>query len=614
MKRRELLAASTAVLAPVAPIGPMASAGASTGASAAAPPRVLRYALQSGERGFDPSQLTDLYSRTVTAHIFEGLYGYDHLARPARLKPVTAAGMPDVSADFRSWTFRVKPGIFFADDPAFKGRRRELVAEDYVYSLKRVADPGIGSPLWSDIAELHIKGLAEYRESLRRNGGTFDYDRPIAGLRALDRYTLRIELDHPLPTLLDTLAQGDIYGAVAREVIEAYPGAAMEHPVGTGPFVLKEWRRSSFIALERNPGHRLRFYRDEVQPAADDVEGQAWLTRLGAQRLPMVDRVELAIIEEEQPRWLSFLSGEFNYIERMSAAYLRQAMPGGRLAPGLARQGYQGYRVQGADVTLSVFNMEDPVVGGYTPDKVALRRAIGLASDVRGEILKVRNGNALPAQSLYMPGTTGYEPARHTEMGEQDPARAKALLDLYGYIDRDGDGWREMPDGRPLVIQARTYPGDLYREMDSVWQQGLAAVGLKFEFRSAPYADNEKAARAGNFQVWTLGWSAASPDGHDVLALGLSSNIGSQNYARFSMPAFDALYRRIGELPHGPERSALLDQAARLLLAYMPYKAKVHRIITDLTGPGVMGYRRPPLWDNWWEFIDVEQDKVRPKL
>jgi len=597
MRRRELLATPATLLAPL-------------GASAAAGQGVLRYALPAAETGFDPALISDIYSSAIVAHIVEGLYGYDHLARPPRLKCVTAAAMPEVSADFRVWTVRVKPGIYFDEDPAFKGRKRELTAEDYLYSIKRVADPKVGSPLWSDLEVSGIKGLAEVRKALRTSGASFDYDRPIEGLRTLDRYTLRIELERPLPAFVNLLARGSSFGAVAREVIEAYPGRSMEHPVGTGPYRLKEWRRSSFMALERNPGHRERFYRDEVQPAADDAEGQAWLRQFGDRRLPMVDRVEVSIVEEEQPRWLAFLNGEFNFIERVAAAYQRSAMPHGHLAPGLAKAGLHGYRMQASDVVYSIFNMEDPVVGGYTPDKVALRRAIGLATDVRGDIRLVRNGNAVPSQSVFVPNTSGYDPARRTEMGEQDPARAKALLDLFGYIDRDGDGWRELPDGKPLLLEARTSPGDLYRQLDTVWQKGLAAVGLKVDFLPAPWGDNAKLARAGNFQIWAQGETAESPDGLEALTKGLSSNIGGTNYARFSMPAYDALCRRISELPEGPERSALLDQASRILLAYMPYKCRGHRIITDMTGPGMQGYRRPPLWTNWWEYISVEQDKA----
>ena len=104
-----------------------AAALAAPAMEGAGAPRVLRYSFLAAETGFDPAQLSDLYSRTVTAHIFDGLYHYDHLARPVVVKPNTADGMPQVSEDFRTWTIRIKPGIYFADDPAFKGKKRELV-------------------------------------------------------------------------------------------------------------------------------------------------------------------------------------------------------------------------------------------------------------------------------------------------------------------------------------------------------------------------------------------------------------------------------------------------------------------------------------------------------
>ncbi|MBS0441080.1 MAG: bicyclomycin resistance protein, partial [Proteobacteria bacterium] len=115
-------------------------------AAADGAPRVLRYAFPIAETGFDPAQISDLYSRTVMAGIIETPLAFDFLARPFKLKPNTAAEMPQISADFRTFTFRLKPGIYFADDPAFKGRKRELVAEDYVYSLKRHYDPRWNSP------------------------------------------------------------------------------------------------------------------------------------------------------------------------------------------------------------------------------------------------------------------------------------------------------------------------------------------------------------------------------------------------------------------------------------------------------------------------------------
>ena len=573
-------------------------------APGATPPKVLRYAFRVAETSFDPAQVNDIYSRTVTPHIFEGLYGYDHLARPAKIKPVTADGLPEVSADFRTWTVRVKPGIFFADDPAFQGRPRELTAADYVYSFKRFADPSLKSPTWTGLEQQGIAGLAEARQQALAGRQRFDYDRPIDGLQALDRYTLRLRLNAPRPRFLQTLATGDLYGAVAREVAEAYGDNIGAHPVGTGPFRLAQWRRSSLIVLERNPAYRERFY--DAEPAADDAEGQALLARFKGRRLPMLDRVEISIIEEEQPRWLSFLQGRHDFLEQMPAEFIELAMPNGRVAPNLARQGVRGYRIVRADVYYMLYNMEHPVIGGLAPERVALRRAIGLALDVPREIARLWRGQAIPAQSPIVPGTRGYDPAFKSEMGDYDPARAQALLDLYGYTDHDGDGWREQPDGQPLVLEITTQPDNQSRAIDDLRRKNLATVGLRVAYRPAKWPENLKAARSGHYMVWRVGGSAAAPDGQPALARYHGAQIGGQNMARFSLPAFDALYERMELAPDGPERDAMFLQAKRLAAAYAPYKTLIHRVVTDLARPQLVGYRRALFWQDWWHMVDIE--------
>jgi ABC-type transport system substrate-binding protein len=571
---------------------------------AAQPLKVLRYAFRVAETGFDPAQVIDIYSRTVTPHIFEGLYGYDHLARPARIEPLTAAGMPEVDADFRTWTVRLRSGIFFADDPAFKGQRRELVAADYVYSFKRFADPRQKSPAWGGLAQQGIVGLAEARQKALETKQPFDYDTPIVGLQALDRYTLRFTLAAPRPRFLETLATGDLFGALAREVVEAYGDDIAAHPVGTGPFRLAQWRRSSLIVLERNPGYRERFF--DAEPAADDAEGQALLARFKGRRLPMVDRVEISIIEEEQPRWLSFLQGRHHFLEQMPAQFIDLAMPGGVIAPHLARQGVRGWRTVRPDVFFVTFNMDDPVVGGLAPAQVALRRAIGLALDVPREIATIWKGQAIPAQSTLLPQTTGYDPAFKSEMGDFDPARAQALLDLYGWTDRDGDGWRERPDGTPLTLEMLTQPDNQSRALDDLRAKNLAAVGLRLQYKAAKWPENLKAARGGQYQIWRVGGSAAAPDGQPSLARLHGPQVGGQNMARFRLPAFDALYDRMEVLPDGPEREALFLEAKRLGIAYAPYKTLVHRVVTDLAHAPLIGYRRPLFWQDWWHLVDLE--------
>ncbi len=575
---------------------------------APAPTKVLRYAFEVAETSLDPARVNDLYSRTLTPHIFEGLYHYDHLARPIKIKPLTAAAMPESSAGFRVWTIKVRPGIYFADDPAFKGKRRELVAQDYVYSFKRFADPANKSPVWSGIETDRLVGLNELRQAALDTRRPFEYDREIEGVRALDRYTLRFTLADPRPRFPENLASGDLFGAVAREVVEFYGDEAEAHPVGTGPFKLVQWRRSSFIVFERNPGFREMFY--DAEPAADDAEGQALLARFKGRRLPMVDRVEISIIEEEQPRWLAFVNGEADLEFEMGFQFIPQAMPNGKVAPHLAKRGIKGYRHLEPTVYCAFFNMEDPVVGGYGPANIALRRAIGLAFDSRGEIAYAFNGQGIVAQTPLLPHTLAFDPSYRSEFGDYDPARAKALLDLYGYVDRDADGWREMPDSAPLVLRINTQPDQRSRKIAEVMDRNLRAVGIRNQLVVAQWPENLKAARAGKLQMWTVGSQADAPDSIGALARYDSRQIGGQNMARFRLPAFDALYDQAQAIADGPERAALFDRAQKLALVYMPYKYTLNRISTDMAQPWLIGFRHPVFWTDWWQYVDIDPSAV----
>ena len=306
----------------------------------------------------------------------------------------------------------------------------------------------------------------------------------------------------------------------------------------------------------------------------------------------MIDRVEIAIIEENQPRWLSFLRREFDLVDEVPAEYAPIAFPNNKLAPNLAKLGLQMVRFARADVAISYFNMEDPVVGGYTPDKVALRRAISLAIDIDKEIRLPRRGQAVAAQGPISPGVFGHEPTLKTTMSEHDLARARALLDLYGYVDRDGDGWREQPDGSPLTIEYATEQDGEKRALAELWQKAMDAIQVRIKFRLAKWPENLKASTSGKLMMWGVGWSATSPDGDTFLALGYGPNKSQANKARFDLPAYNALYEQQKSLPNGPERLALMTEAQKLIVAYMPIKMHVHRVYTDLAQPWIDGYHR----------------------
>jgi ABC-type transport system substrate-binding protein len=566
--------------------------------------KVLRYAFQVAETGFDPAQISDLYSSYVIAHILEAPYEYDYLARPAKVVPNLAEALPEASADFRTFTFRMKRGIYFNDDPAFGGKPRELTAADVVYTWKRFYDPKNKSPRFSGFTEEKVLGMDELRKKAEATG-KFDYDTEVEGVRALDRYTVQFKLAEPRPRFLYSLADPSTLGIVAREVVEKYGDKIMEHPVGTGPFKLGAWRRASEIVLVRNPGFREKVFDSE----GADASGKAIAARLKGKRLPIVDKVVVSIIDEPQPRWLAFLNAEHDFLERLPINFVAMAIPNNKLAPNLAKKGIGMEQTLASDYTVSYMSVTNPVTGGYTPEKVALRRAIALAINNQEEVRLPRRGQAIVAQGFVMPNTTLYDPNYRSEMGTHDKSKAMALLDLFGYTDKNGDGWRDMPDGTPLVLEYDTLARADYRELDEIVKKNLTAVGLKINYRIGQWPEQLRLSRSGKLMMWGYGSSASTPDSGTTLQIGYSKQAGQQNPAQFVNQRFDELYEKQANMPDGAERRAVIDEAQKILVAYMPYKLKVHRILTDMWQPWIMGYKRHPFRRDFWQFIDVDAGK-----
>jgi ABC-type transport system substrate-binding protein len=579
--------------------------GAGDYAIAADPAKIIRIALPVAESTFDPLQQRDIYSAAITEAIFDAMLQYDYLARPPKLIPNTLEGMPEANAEGTQYTFHLRRGIYFDQDQAFKGERRELTAQDYAYSLRRHFDPRWRSP-WLFQFEQKIAGADDLRERAK-NTGKFDYDAPIEGIEAVDRYTLRIRLTQPDFTFLYVLATPPS-AAMAREVVERYADDIGAHPVGTGPFRLAEWKRSSKIVLEANPGFRnLRF---DAAPD-DDPEAQAIYARNRGKLLPFVGRVEYDVVEEAQPRWLAFVNGEHDILERVPNEYVNLAVPNGKLAPNLAKRGVSAHRGHEPALFYTVFNMEDPVVGGYTAEKIALRRAISFGYNRDAEIAVIRKGEAVPAEQPIGPGVAGYDPAFVNPLNRYDPPRARALLDLFGYADRDGDGYRELPDGSPLSIEYASSPTLLDRQYDELWKRSMDAIGIRLTFRKATWPELLKAGQLGKLQLRTIGWLANIPDADNFLQQLYGPNGGQSNDARFRLEAYDSVYRRAKRLPDSPERDSLYRELSRLAVVYAPWKLGIYRIETYLAQPWVSGYKPHPTMRSVLRYVDVDLEKQR---
>ncbi|GAB3426236.1 ABC transporter substrate-binding protein [Massilia solisilvae] len=554
--------------------------------------KVLHMFLSTSETGLDPAVASDLASLSLLENLFDPLLRYDYLARPVKLAANTVTELPRIEDGGKTYTFRLRPGIYFSDDPAFKGKKREVTAADYVYSLKRLYDPALKSP-WAYMFEGKLLGDAALKDK-------FSYDTQIPGLQAVDKYTLRIRLAEPDNNFLYYLAI-PASGVVAREVVEAYPGQAGNHPVGTGPFMIGDWKRSDRIVLLANPNSSAVFH---ATPGADPVDKQIDAA-LEGQRLPRVDRVEVKIAEEFQGRMLGFLNGEYDYIEQVPESMTDMVIKDGKLKPELAKRGMQLYRFPVLQTYYMWMNMENPLIGGYGKDKVALRRAISMAYNNAEDIALLKKGMATKADSPLPQDAIGYDPNYRSPV-PYDPALANALLDKFGYDQRDPDGFRRAPNGQPLTLTMHSEATVGGRLRDELWRKCLNSIGLRVVFKSDKKTEIIKASRLGKVMMFESNWVADFPDGDNFYQLLYGPNAGRANYARFNLPAYNERYEKARALPDGPERKKLYFEMNQLIHAYNPWVPLTHVLSADIRQPWLKNYKRHPVEFTNWRYLDVD--------
>jgi ABC-type transport system substrate-binding protein len=570
------------------------------GSPAAEPPRVLRAMLGIAETSFDPQFASDAASDAVISEVYEAMLDYDYLARPVTLVPRTLEALPTTPDGGRTWVARLKKGIRFTPDPAFGGKPRELVAADYAYTYKRILDPAVKSP-WLWLLEGKVVGSDAARAAAAKSG-RFDYDAPMPGLEVVDRYTLRIRLNAPDLRFPFVLAI-PYTGAVAREVVEAHGAEFGAKPVGTGPYRLAEYKRSARMVLERNPGYRAETY---VPAGPVPPESQAIVAALKDRRVPLLDRIEINVIEEAQSRWLAFANGEIDVDALVSESLVDELLVDGKLKPALAAKGIRHEALLRPNTRWVYFNMDDPLVGGYEPAKVALRRAVSMGYNAEEALRVLQKGRGVLAQSLVPPGIAGHDPGWKLGAQVYDPAASRALLDRFGYRDRDGDGFRETPDGKPLVLERWSAPTSAQRQADELWKKNMDAIGLKIAIRKDKLPELRKMARAGRIPFASDGWNADYPDAENFMQLLYGPNAGQENQSRFRLPEYDRLYQEARKLPDGRERTAIIGKMQALVVAYAPMRFTQHVVEDHAWHARVKNYRAHPIRQFSFHYYDVD--------
>lgn len=507
-------------------------------------------------RGFDPIKVNDLDSGRCIQRVYEELLQHSYLERPFKLEPLLAEAMPDVSADGLVYTFTLRRGIYFSDDPCFTntaGKGRELVAEDFVYSLKRIADLKNAALSWW-ILDGRIKGLDEFR---KLSGGTnaTDYAADVAGLRATDRYTLRIELNQPYAQLLWVLAMHHC-PAVPREAVEFYGPQFNAHPVGTGPFILKEWQRNYRMEFVKNPKWA-ETGRDDRYPAKGEPgDAAAGLLEDAGQPLPRCDRIVEYVISDPATEWLMFLNGQLDQIRIIARDNWSEIVDKHqKLVPALAEKGIQLLVGPQMSIGYFGFNFDDPVL-----KNTKLRQAMSCAFN-HDEWIKLNNYRVITPTGPIPRGVPGY-PEEPLPYGF-DIERGKKLLAEAGYANGiDPKTGRRLE----LVIEVGRADSLETRQGIELFVAMMDKIGVVIRPSYNNWPTFLQKLEHRQVQMYYLAWTADYPDAQNFLLLfhGKAASPGP-NHSNYVNPDYDALYEKVATMQDTPERTTLYRRLAEIV-------------------------------------------------
>lgn len=533
--------------------------------------KILKLRTPANIKGLDPAFANDLYSSNEVARVYEGLLQIHYLKRPYEIIPNLAESMPTVSSDELTYTFKLKKGVLFHDNACFpNGKGRELEASDVVYSLKRIADPKLESLGWW-MFDGKFVGLNEWRDK-NKKAEKVNYDEEVEGLKALDKYTVQFKLKVPYPQFLYALVMPFGY-VVPHEAVEKYGPEFLNNPVGTGPFMTGKFTQSNKIVYEKNPHYRAEFYPSEGAPG-DQENG---LLEDAGKRIPLVDKVEVSIIVENQPAWLSFLKGEMDS-SSIPKEYFSEVMNNEKLADKYSALGIKAQRSVGLDITYITFNMEDPLF----KNNVKLRQALSSAYDGEKMNKLFYNGIAIEAQSLIPPDIAGNDPNYKNPYKQHDLVLAKKLLAEAGY-----------PGGKGLpALDYYITTSTEGRQMSEAFRDMMKEIGVKINVYTVPWTELQKKVTTKQAQMFGMAWGADYPDAENFFKILYGPNKApGANGSNFDDDKFNKLFEKASVMPDSASRTALYQEMYRYLGEQVPMIFGVHRVFYSLTHGWFKNYK-----------------------
>lgn len=538
--------------------------------------------------GFDPINSQDTYSSNEIGKIYEGLYEFHPLKRPYELLPNLAEGMPEVSSDGLTYKIKIKKGVHFQDDEAFaEGKGRLLTAQDFIYSFKRIADPKLTAKCWWLFDDKFV-GLNEWRAKSAKSEKT-DYSQVIEGMQALDDFTLEFKLLKPNPQFLYSLAMVPT-AAVAKEVVEKYGVEFLNHPVGTGPFMLKRFDQTNRIVYNRNPNFREKFYPADGE-AGDKEKG---LLMDAGKRIPLVDKIIVEIKTESLPTYQAFMRGKSDLIVLSKDNFADAMDRDGKFDPRMAQQGISIHADPMIDVTYVAFNHELPVF-----KDIKVRRAMSLAYN-REEANRLLYGSAAKiAQSIIPPGIGGFNENYKNPFVEFNLSRAKELLKEAGY-----PGGKGFPE-----ITYQTLGQTASRQIGEHFAKCMSELGIKIKINLNTWPELTNKVSRRQAQMYAMAWGADYPDAENFLGLLYCPNKApGSNGSLYCNPRYDELFQKARILQDSPERNTLYEEINRLAGEEVPWIFSFHRTRFHLAHAWMKNFKYTEFSHYQFQYLNVDNE------
>jgi ABC-type transport system substrate-binding protein len=536
--------------------------------------KVLVIANEAEVKGFDPTQADDTYSAREVAKVYEGLLEYHYLKRPYELVPNLAAAMPTVSADGCVYTFTIKEGVKFHDNACFpEGKGRVLVAEDFVYTIKRVADSKVHSS-WFSMLSGKIEGLDAWRDKYAEDTSA-DYTEAVAGLKAVDQYTLQFTLTQPWPQFPYILAMSFCY-VVPQEAVQYYGAEFLNHPVGTGPFTLQEFKpQLRKLVYHKNPTFRDKRFPNEAAEAYQNLLVDA------GKKLPLVDKIITHIIPEEQPRWLKFQQGAIDIADISNDNIALEVVKGGKITPQLQNKGVQLCLERAQFTGFFAINNGHELF----KNNVKLRQALSLAFNAQRYNELFFDGTAVLAQSIIPPGLSGYQEDYTNPYKIYDLAKAKQMLAAAGY-----------PEGKGLpVITLDVHAATKHRQQGEFFKKCMEDIGVTIKVVPNIFPELIKKMDQKKTMMHTLSWSSDYPDADNFLQLFYKSDQSVGIGTNFNDATYNTLYEKAMVMQPSAARTALYEQLNRIVAEQVPAIYAVHQVYPVLYHGWIKNY----LWSNY---------------